>query len=221
MLAVLPRASTSPALVETDTGRRWVMKFTGAGPGPFGLLTEFVALRIAAAFGAPVPEVRPLHLARDFPWMVGTDEFDSMLQRSAGWNLGIAYVEDAREAGPADLQPSPELAAIATVDRLVQNIDRRPANPNLLLAQGRIIAIDYDACLYLSRALGPARPAVTDLPVGHILAPLDLPCVPAPGLSMAAILADVPEEWIVATGRARAEVAAALDAFYSAWTSAI
>lgn len=217
----MPRASTSPALVETDTGRRWVMKFTGAGPGPFGILTEFIALRIAAAFGAPVPEVRPLHLSADFPWMVGTDEFDGMLQRSPGWNLGVAFVEDARPAGVGDLVPSPALAAIATVDRLLQNMDRTSANPNLLVADDGIVAIDYDACLYLSRALGPLRPPATELPAGHILAPLGLSLVAAPPLSMEAIVADAPDAWIAATGQSRDRVSAALDVFYSAWISAV
>jgi len=155
---VLPAASTSPALIETADGRRWVMKFTGAGPGPFGVLTEYLALGIARAFGAPVPEARPVLLPEGFPWMAGTDEFDSMLQRSIGWNLAVAFVPDARPANPADLEPSPGLEAIARADCFLQNVDRTAGNPNLLVAGGRVVAIDYDASLYLSRALGPARP---------------------------------------------------------------
>ena len=92
VLEVLPDASTSPALVETADGARRVMKFAGAGPGPFGLLTELLALGIARALGAPVPAAEPVCLPQGFPWLVGTDEFDAMLQRSTGWNLGIAWL---------------------------------------------------------------------------------------------------------------------------------
>ena len=144
VVEVFRDASTSPGLVETADGRRWVMKFSGAGSGPFGLLTEFVALGIARALGAPVPAAQPVWLREGFPWQAGTDEFDAMLQRSPGWNLGIAFVPDARAVVPADLgslDPA-ALDAIARADAVVQNVDRTERNPNLLIAGGRLWAID-------------------------------------------------------------------------------
>ena len=74
---VFPDASTSPALVETADGGRWVLKFSGAGPGPFGLLIEFLALGIARAFGAPVPDARRCGCPRASRGQAGTDEFDA------------------------------------------------------------------------------------------------------------------------------------------------
>lgn len=217
VLEVLPQASTSPARVETADGGRYVLKFSGAGPGPFGLLTEYLALGIARAFGAPVPAARPLHLADGFPWMAGTDEFDAMLQRSAGWNLGIAWVDDARPATPADLAGDTGLAAIAAADRYLQNVDRTARNPNLLVSAGRLVAIDYDACLYLSRALGPARAPSTGLPAGHLLAGRELAAVVPPTLDVAALVAPAPADWIAAAGVGRAELVARLAASYAAW----
>lgn len=220
VLAVLPRASTSPALVETADCARWVLKFSGAGPGPFGLLTEYLALGIARAFAAPVPAARPLFLPEGFPWMAGTDEFDAMLQRSVGWNLGIAFIEDARPALPEDLAPGPTLAAIAASDRFLQNVDRTARNPNLLVAAGTLRAIDYDACLYLSRALGPDRPPSTALPPGHLLADCALPAVAPPDIDFAALLAPVPEDWLAAAASDRASVAGRLSERYAAWAAA-
>jgi hypothetical protein len=217
---VLPRASTSPALIETADARRWVMKFTGAGPGPFGILTEYLALGIARRLGAPVPEARPVLLPDGFPWMAGTDEFDAMLQRSYGWNLAVAFVPDARPATAADLRQRPELAAIARADCFLQNMDRTAGNPNLLVAAGRIVAIDYDACLYLSRALGPSRPPPDALPPGHLLAGLPLPLVPAPALDLPALVALAPDAWIAAAGVERAALAERLAASYAAWAAA-
>ena len=127
-----------------------------------------------------MPAARPLFLPEGFPWMAGTDEFDAMLQRSAGWNLGIAYIEGARPAVPEDLVPGPALAAIAASDCFLHNVDRTARNPNLLVASGTLRAIDYDACLYLSRALGPERPPSTALPSGHLLADRALPAVAPP-----------------------------------------
>jgi hypothetical protein len=220
-LAVLPVASTSPALVETADGARRVMKFAGAGPGPFGLLTELIALGIARAVGAPVPAAAPVWLPDGFPWVVGTDEFDSMLQRSSGWNLGIDWLEDARPATADDLAAAPGavLDAIALTDALVQNVDRTEKNPNLLVAGGRLRAIDYDACLYLSRALGAPRPAVTALPRGHLLEERK-PAGPLPAIALGPLVAAAPLDWIAAAGTDRAGLEAALALHVSAFATA-
>lgn len=216
--AVFTGASTSPAAVETADGHRWVMKFSGAGPGPAGLLTEFIGLGIAAACGAPVPAARPLWLPEGFPWQVGTDEFDAMLQRSWGWNLGIALVEGARPVAAAEAGgfPAAELAAIARADAILQNVDRTAANPNLIEADGRLWAIDYDACLYLTRALGPPRPAARTLPAGHLLAGRE-GAVVAPPVDVRGLVAGAPDDWIAAVGTERAGLVAALERYLAGY----
>jgi hypothetical protein len=216
--SVFTHASTSPALVATEDGTPWVMKFAGAGPGPFGLLTELLAIGIARELGAPVPPARPLWLPPGFPWMAGTDEFDSMLQRSYGWNLGIALLPDARPVAASELAGGDPAAldAIARADALLQNVDRTARNPNLLVSGGRLWAIDYDACLYLSRALGPPRPAVRTLPPGHLLAGRPAATAP-PELDVAALVAAAPEAWVAATGTGRDGLAAALERYFAAW----
>lgn len=217
VLEVLPRASTSPALVETGDGRRWVLKFSGAGSGPFGLLVEALALDVAAALGAPVPAATPLWLPADFPWMVGTDEFDSLVQRSAGWNLGVALLPDATPAGGSELAASPALPAIAAADWFLQNMDRRAANPNLLMAGGRLWAIDFDACLYLARALGQPRPPSPVLPHGHLLAGREAEAAPAVPVDFRPLVARMPADWVAAAGIDAPGLAARLDAAYRDW----
>jgi hypothetical protein len=213
VLEVLPHASTSPALVETADGALRVMKFAAAGPGPAGLLTELLALGIARALGAPVPAAEPVWLPEGFPWQAGTDEFDAMLQRSAGWNLGVDWLPDARPATAADLAAAPPRAldAIARADALLVNVDRTPRNPNLLVSAGRLRAIDYDACLYLSRALA-GRPAAPALPAGHLLAGRE-PAGPLPPLDFPSLVATAPPAWIAAAGVDRAGLAAALERY--------
>lgn len=218
MLAVFPAASTTPALVETANGGRRVLKFSGAGPGPFGLLTELIALAIAARLGAPVPTAAPLWLPPGLPWEVGTDEFDGMLQRSTGWNLGIELLPDARPATPDDIAAADpaELDAIARADALLQNMDRTAKNPNLLVSGGRLRAIDYDACLYLSRALAGSRPPTTELPRGHLLADRAVPPRPLPPFDGRALAAAAPDDWIEAAGTTRDGLALALGRWLAA-----
>jgi hypothetical protein len=213
VIEVLPHASTSPALVETADGARRVMKFAASGPGPSGLLTELLALGIARALGAPVPSAAPVWLRQGFPWQAGTDEFDAMLQRSAGWNLGIAWLPDARPASAADLAlaPAEVLDAIARADALLANVDRTAKNPNLLVSDGRLWAIDYDACLYLSRALA-GRTAGAALPAGHLLAGRE-PGGPLPPIGFAALVAGAPRDWIAAAGTDAPGLVAALERY--------
>lgn len=209
VLAVFPAASTTPALIETGDGTRMVLKFSGAGPGPFGLLTELLALAIAARIGAPVPSATPLYLPPGLPWEVGTDEFDSMLQRSTGWNLGIALLPDARPATPADIAAAApaDLDAIARADALLQNMDRTATNPNLLVSGGRLWAIDYDACLYLSRALSGSHALVPTLPRGHLLAGRPLSTRPLPAFDAVALAALPPQEWLTDSSTTRDKLA--------------
>jgi len=218
VLAVFSAASTTPALVETAAGQTAVLKFAGAGPGPFGLLTELIALAIAARLDAPVPAARPLWLPPGLPWQVGTDEFDDMLQRSTGWNLGIAPFPDARPATAADLAAADpaELDAIARADALLQNMDRTARNPNLLMSGGRLRAIDFDACLYLSRALSGGHPSTAELPPGHLLAGRPIPAAPRPALDAGRLVAPAPDAWIAAAGTTRTGLAQALATWLAA-----
>ena len=119
------------------------MKFAGAGPGPFGLLTEFLALGIARAPSARrcrPPE--PLWLPQGFPWLAGTDEFDAMLQRSYGWNLGIAFLPDARPVAAAEIAAcNPPISSTPSPapTRCCRTSTALRANPNLLDGRSRTL----------------------------------------------------------------------------------
>lgn len=173
---VLSSGSSFPSVVATTTGRRYVLKLSGAGPGRRALATEYVALRLARHIGLNVPDAEVLDLPRDLPWQAGTDEFYEAVQRSAGANLGVAFVTDAHDVKAADLArlPEPFLTRLAAVDVLLQNVDRTPANPNIMRdAAGVHWAIDFGACLLIDRlARGAVEPRL-ELPPNHFLAPRD------------------------------------------------
>lgn len=172
MHSVIRAGSSSPACVETRAGERFILKLAGGGSGPRGLLTEYLGVEIARLLGLDVPPARPLFLPKDFPWPVGTDEFDAMLQRSSGWNLGIAYLPDAVALGPDDLAdlPADFLTQLAFVDRLLQNVDRTVKNPNLVRSPAGVFAIDFGSCLYLNRIAARRASFPFALPENHFLA---------------------------------------------------
>src|SRR5436190_13239010 len=196
MHEVIRTSSSSPSRVETRGGEFFIMKLAGAGAGRRGLLTEFLAAGIARSVGLPVPPVRPLLLQKDFPWQIGTDEFDDMLQRSYGWNLGIAYIPDAVALGPGDLAGLPPdfLTHLAFVDRLLQNVDRSVKNPNLIRSPAGVFAIDFGSCLYLNRIASRRTSFPFALPQNHFLAgtPRAAMCPDLGTASIVAAIAEVP-----------------------------
>jgi len=170
---VLSRGSSFPSVVTTASGRRYVMKLSGAGPGRRALATELVALGLARHIGLNVPAAAVLSLPRDLPWQVGTDEFYEAVQRSAGLNLGVAYLAGAEDVRAAELASLPEsfLGPLAGADALLQNFDRTASNPNVMRdSPGACWAIDFGACLLLERLARRACEPTLDLPSNHFLA---------------------------------------------------
>ncbi len=200
VVRVMPRGSGFPSLVQTTSGRRFVMKLSGVGQGVHGLITELIATRLAGALGLRVPSVVPLMLSRDLPWQVGTDEFFETLQRSTGWNLGVEFVEGADDASLDELGkiPAEFLDQLSTVDTLLQNVDRTVHNPNLLRdREGAYWAIDFGACLFLDRFARDGARMSFALPANHFLAGhsvrrLSLVRVPLP---LREIVSDIPDAW--------------------------
>jgi hypothetical protein len=214
---VLSSGSSFPSVVETATGRRYVLKLAGAGPGKRALATEFVALELGRHLGLRVPEPELIDLPRDLPWQAGTDEFYEALQRSAGLNLGIALVADARDVTASELASLPQdfLAGLAGVDALMQNVDRSRSNSNILLDNhGMHWAIDFGACLLIERLARGATEPRLDLPANHFLAGerafVRSARVAAEGIEprvLLSVLGRVPEAWLADLGLTRQELA--------------
>jgi hypothetical protein len=173
ILRVLTLGSSFPSVVETASGGRWVMKLAGTGPGRRALATEFIALSLARHIGLAVPDVSLVELPPDTPWDVGTDEFYEAVQRSAGTNLGIAFVPAAVDLTAVDLGslPADFLHRLGAIDALLQNVDRTLANPNIIRdGKAQPWAIDFGACLLIDRlARGKLEPQPA-LPANHFLA---------------------------------------------------
>ena len=201
VVRVMSRGGSFPSLVQTSSGRQFVMKLSGVGQGTSGLLTEFIAMRLAGALGLNVPHVRAITLSSALPWQVGTDEFYEALQRSSGWNLGVEFIDSARDLRADDLDeiPGAFLDQLAAVDALLQNVDRTVQNPNLLQDDtGRYWAIDFGACLFLERFRRHRQGITFELPANHFLAgrrvqPLQLDNAQA---RLKEFVSEVPLSWL-------------------------
>ena len=161
------------SMVETEKGERYILKLAAAGPGPRALLSELIVNGLAPLLGVSVPAAQPLFLPPGFPWEVGTDEYDQMLQASFGWNLGIEWIPKAEVVTAKEASRLPEgfLSSVATLDRLFQNVDRSASNLNLLRdSTCALWAIDHGACLFLERISAGKHTTSFELPQNHFLA---------------------------------------------------
>jgi hypothetical protein len=62
----LREGGSLPAVVETESGELFVVKFRGAGQGPRVLVAELVVGLLARAVGLPAPELAVVELSERF-----------------------------------------------------------------------------------------------------------------------------------------------------------
>ncbi len=167
------RGSSSPVVVDTPAGLHLV-KLRGAAQGTGSLVAEVIVGAIADRLGLPVPPRRVIRLLPDHPTDDRNDELADLLHASVGENLGFTFLEGARTLLPAEVDRlDPDFAAqVRWLDWLVQNLDRGPANPNILVRGNQFWLIDHGAALAFQHDWGavtedsPQRP---EAPVPHLL----------------------------------------------------
>jgi hypothetical protein len=205
----LREGGSLPAIVETDGGAAYVVKFRGAGQGAKALVAEHLAAGLAGVLGLPVPRAAVVRLGSGFGRAEPDPEIQDVLRGSVGENFGLAYLAGALPFDPSiDRDLAPELAAdVVWFDALITNVDRTVKNTNLLLWRGRLWMIDHGAALYVhhrwegweARVDAPF-PQIKD----HVLLPFsgDLAAADArlrPRLTdgvLRAIVADLPDAWL-------------------------
>lgn len=208
-VTALREGGSLPALVEADDDGLYVLKLRGAGQGPRALVAEVIAGELARAAGLPMPELALVELDADLGRAEPDPEIQDLLRASVGLNLGMDHLPGSLAYDPAARQEvGPGLAAaVVWLDALVTNVDRTPANPNLLVWHGRLWLIDHGAALYrhhqdwrLEGAAARPFPAIAD----HVLLPVAGPVDEAdarlaPLLTPAVIervTGMLPDEWL-------------------------
>jgi len=147
----LREGGSLPAIVDTDTGGMFVVKFRGAGQGPRALVAELVVGLIAQRIGLPVPALALIDVPPQFGRSEPDPEIQDLLKASHGINVGLQYLDgafnfDATAAG--DLVSDDFAARLVWLDALVTNPDRTHKNANLMVWDGQPWLIDHGAALY-------------------------------------------------------------------------
>jgi hypothetical protein len=144
----LREGGSLPAVVETEDGALYVVKFRGAGHGAKALVAELVTGLTAAALGLPTPEMVLIDVPSPFGRSEPDPEIQDILRGSQGVNVGLRYLDGAFnfDAGAAgDLVTADFATRLVWLDALVTNPDRSHRNPNLLVWRRSPWLIDHGA----------------------------------------------------------------------------
>ena len=150
-LEPLREGGSLPAVVDTDGGGLFVVKFRGAGQGAKALIAELIVGQLARALDLPVPELAIIELSETFGRTEPDPEIQDILRGSHGANIGLRYLDGAFnfDAVAAAELVSRELATrLVWLDGLVTNPDRTHRNPNLLVWRRSLWLIDQGGALY-------------------------------------------------------------------------
>jgi hypothetical protein len=147
----LREGGSLPAVVDTDTGGLFVVKFRGAGQGAKVLVAELIVGRLAQRLGLPTPDLALIDLSPRFGRSEPDPEIQELLRRSHGLNVGLRYLDGAFNfdlAAAGDLVSAELAARIVWLDAYVTNPDRTHRNPNLMVSDRAPWLIDHGAALY-------------------------------------------------------------------------
>ncbi len=147
----LREGGSLPAVVDTDDGGLFVVKFRGAGQGTKVLVAELVVGALAIRLGLPTPELALVDVSSRFGRSEPDPEIQDLLRKSHGLNVGMRYLDGAFnfDLSAAGALVTADLAArVVWLDAFTTNPDRTARNPNLLVWQRRPWLIDHGAALY-------------------------------------------------------------------------
>lgn len=148
-LTPLKEGGSLPAVLDSEGGGLFVVKFRGAGHGARALVAEIIVAGLAQAAGLPVPETALIELDDSFGRSERDPEIQDILAGSRGTNFGMRYLEGALNFDPASDTIDATLAArILWLDAFVSNVDRTPKNPNLMWWRDRVWLIDHGSSLF-------------------------------------------------------------------------
>lgn len=89
----LYKGSSFPTRIQASDGNTYILKMKGAGNGVRSLLQEFLVNRVSHLMGCHVPNAHSILIPDQFPWTLGTDEFDDLVKKSFGMNLALDFIE--------------------------------------------------------------------------------------------------------------------------------
>ena len=151
----LRKGSSLPLLVGGDDGNNYVVKLNGAGDGVLANVVEWVASKLGSLLQIPVLQPVLVNIDASFAEQAGDPEIRELLEKSAGINLGTAYLPDASSYSKKFAQRIDDLLKqqIFLFDVFLINVDRTEVNPNMIIHDGKLWCLDYSSSLAIRSSI--------------------------------------------------------------------
>jgi hypothetical protein len=170
-LQPLREGGSLPAVVDTDSGGLFVVKFRGAGQGAKALVAELIVGMLARALGLPIPSLALIDIPASFGRSEPDSEIQDVLRASHGINVGLRYLDGAfnyDNSAAGELITSEFATRVVWLDAYVTNPDRTHRNPNILIWERRPWLIDNGAAIYAHHDWPAVDEARTQTPFPRI-----------------------------------------------------
>lgn len=150
-LSFLPAGSSTPIVVQSADGRKYLVKLKGGQSGSFSYLNEWIAGRLGAALGLPVSVPETILIDETLDTAGIHEEVKDLIHKSFGLNLAFPFFENAVPCSAKTARAEYDDAAqkLFAYDVFLQNTDRTVQNPNLLEIDGRVFSFDYETSFLL------------------------------------------------------------------------
>lgn len=125
-----------------------VVKFRGREMNEKNQCAELICAQLADDLGLQVPQAAVVNVPAGFETIIPERELAQMVRSSASLNFGSLHVGPGFTTWPPGRDPHgvqrDQASEVFAFDALVQNPDRRAANPNLWVRSDRIGVFDHD-----------------------------------------------------------------------------
>lgn len=150
-LSFLPAGSSTPIVVQSADGRKYLVKLKGGQSGSFSYLNEWIAGRLGAALGLPVSVPETILIDETLDTAGIHEEVKDLIHKSFGLNLAFPFFENAVPCSAKTARAEYDDAAqkLFAYDVFLLNTDRTAQNPNLLELDGRVFSFDYETSFLL------------------------------------------------------------------------
>lgn len=154
----LREGGSLPGLVEASDDGTYVVKFRGAGQGLKVLVAEVIVGELARRLGIRVPELAVIDMPSAIARYEADEEVQDLLNASPGNNLAVDFLPGAFGYDGSRTPSADEAADIVWLDAFTANVDRTWSNPNLLVWNRDVWAIDHGAAIWFHHSW-PSRGA--------------------------------------------------------------
>ncbi|MBU6342292.1 MAG: hypothetical protein KGS48_12420 [Bacteroidetes bacterium] len=147
------RGSSRPIIVQDASGAAYLVKLRASLSNPHAQLVDFIACLMGQALQLPVMPACLVNLQIGMDMQAVDVETREAIQKSIGLNLAYPFFQNAEDLPGELLKGNTLLIPLFLFDCLLLNIDRTPANTNVLRAEGTLYAFDFEASMRIQGAI--------------------------------------------------------------------